>query len=140
MTARHGEVCRSQSESLEALDRLIDGRVAIGSAEAQVTLQDMLWSFSRAITHPCDLNFEISQQILERVLWPKSVPLSADRFADHYLVARLVFHIDHKDGIAQVWHDIQHTIPKPKRSIEGSKEKLDHHGSTFDCSSTKGLG
>jgi hypothetical protein len=120
LNGRPDELRQSHPVGLKAFDRLVYGDVDIGSAESQVALQDMIWSFSRAAAyHLSGLDYEVSHQML--------APYLHSRFGDHYWIIRLVSPSDHKDAMARVRHDFQHTVPEPRSTTEGSKEKPSHY-------------
>jgi hypothetical protein len=115
LTRRPHDRRRSQLVGLIALDHLIDLDATISdihTEESQVTVQDTLLSFCRAMECLGNVKHALPAEILFPFSTNTSVPNSADRFADHYWTARFIYDLDHKGTMARIWDDFEQHVPK----------------------------
>ena len=76
----------SLQAGLVLIDHFINRHVDISGADSQCALEHMLQSFSCVIRHLSALDSEFSHQFLDPVFCTMNLPLSANRFTDHYLL------------------------------------------------------
>jgi len=127
----------SRQASLQGVDHFIAGNDIIGGAESRVALEHMILSFSRAITHPVGLDNDFSQQFLDPVLRQIDLPPSRDRLVEQYLLVRLSSK-GHMDAVAQVWHDVATTVPRPVNDMDYTCKWSDTASSTSRRMEEKG--
>lgn len=120
-----GDLAPLEAVQLIDIDRLLNGYVDIHNSQA--VLQDMVWSFFRALLHalPPDASPPYVQFLDSALAAIGSSEQNPDRILDHYWMKRLLSPVSHADAVAHVWNDTQSLPALSRPLLDTPKLKTD---------------